>query len=104
MAFVNVGGYGNHSWIDNVNIPRVNDVFEQAIMRPQLFPNPNNGRCDLIVPEQSVGATYRLYDGAGREVAWGRVMQPRTELDLGLPAGVYLLQVEGMSGVKWAIR
>ena len=42
--------------------------------------------------------------GAGREVAWGRLSQPRTELDLGLPAGVYHLQVEGMGGVKWAIR
>ena len=66
--------------------------------------NPNDGRCDLIVPAQSVGATYRLYDGAGREVAWGRLTQSRTELDLGLPAGVYHLQVEGMGGVKWAIR
>ena len=104
VAFVNVGGYGNHTWIDNVNIPGANDVLEQAIVRPQLFPNPNDGRCDLIVPAESVGATYRLYDGAGREVAWGRLTQPRTELDLGLPAGVYHLQVEGMSGVKWAIR
>ena len=104
VAFVNVGGYGNHTWIDNVNILGANDVLEQAIVRPQLFPNPNDGRCDLIVPAQSVGVTYRLYDGAGREVAWGRLTQPRTELDLGLPAGVYHLQVEGMGGVKWAIR
>ena len=104
VAFVNVGGYGNHTWIDNVNILGANDVLEQAIARPQLFPNPNDGRCDLIVPAQSVGATYRLYDGAGREIAWGRLTQSRTELDLGLPAGVYHLQVEGMGGVKWAIR
>ena len=104
VSFVNVGGYGNHTWIDNVNIPGANDVLEQAIVRPQLFPNPNDGRCDLIVPAQSVGATYRLYNGAGREVAWGRLTQLRTELDLGIPAGVYHLQVEGMGGVKWAIR
>ena len=104
VAFVNVGGYGNHTWIDNVNLLGVNDVSERAFARPQLFPNPNDGRCDLIVPEQSVGATYRLYDGAGREVALGRLTQLRTELDLGLPAGVYHLRVEGMSGVKWAIR
>ena len=38
------------------------------------------------------------------EVALGRLTQLRTELDLGLPAGVYHLRVEGMSGVKWAIR
>mgnify|MGYP007000070025 len=36
VAFVNVGGYGNHTWIDNVNIPGANDVLEQAIVRPQL--------------------------------------------------------------------
>jgi hypothetical protein len=104
LAFVNVGGYGNHTWIDNVNVLGASNVAQQAVPRPQLFPNPNSGRCELVVPELSVGSTYCIYDGAGREVANGRLMQPRTALELGLPSGVYYLQVEGLGGLKWAIR
>ena len=104
VAFVNVGGYGNHTWIDNVNIAGINSVLEAQANAVQLFPNPNNGRCDLVIPEQAVGAGYRVYDGAGRQVASGQLNQVRTALDLQLGTGLYHVHVEGLVGVKWAIR
>ena len=101
VAFVNVGGYGNHTWIDNVNIlgqmtcsskpscVRSCSQSERRTLRPHCPCNQWGRRiASTTVP---VGKS-------------GPLTQPRTELDLGLPAGVYHLQVEGMGGVKWAIR
>jgi len=105
LAFVNVGGYGNHTWIDNVNLGSTNSVqMGEAPMHAQLFPNPNAGSCTLLVPEHAVGAEFIVIDRAGRVVVRDRLSSARTSLNLPLAPGMYTLQVDGLSAIHWAIR
>ena len=56
LAFANVGDYGNHIWVDNVNLDAVStseEVSDQAQI--QLFPNPNQGACVVVVPDAFSG-------------------------------------------------
>jgi len=100
-----VGGYGNHTWIDNVNLGSTNSVqMGEAPMHAQLFPNPNAGSCTLLVPEHAVGAEFIVIDRAGRVVVRDRLSSARTSLNLPLAPGMYTLQVDGLSAIHWAIR
>ena len=73
-------------------------------MDARLFPNPNAGSCTLIVPEHAIGAEFVVMDGAGRVVFRDRVNSLQASLNLTLATGIYTLQVDGLSAVRWAIR
>ena len=105
LAFVNVGGYGNHTWIDNVNLGATNSIQTgESPKDAQLFPNPNAGSCTLIIPEQAIGADFVVMDGAGRVVFRDRANSVQSSLNLTLATGIYTLQVDGLSAIRWVIR
>jgi PKD repeat protein len=102
LRFVNINGFGNNLFVDNVNILGVvglENGFAQLGL--QVWPNPANGLFQVAVSELPAGLTsLQVYDLAGRKVwhattmgtgdAWQGQIDLRT-----LARGVYYLRVDG---------
>jgi len=105
LAFANVGDYGNHIWVDNVNLDAVSaseEVSDQAQI--QLFPNPNQGACMVVVPDALLGASYLVHDAQGRVVREGRFEHTRMAWEADLAAGLYTLSTPGAVPVRWVVK
>lgn len=105
LAFVNVGAYGNHIWIDNVALNVAYSVDEHATDGAMvMYPNPNDGRCQVVVPSHWLGSPYHVFDASGRMVRQGIFQQTHEQWSVDLPAGIFTLQIEGHRALRWAIR
>ena len=105
LAFVNVGGYGNHIWLDNVNLDVASTVRPNAERAEvQLFPNPNTGQCVVLVPERLLGSHFQVRDNLGRMVAQGQLVDVRMEWAVQMPTGMYTLTVEEGRPVRWLVK
>ena len=104
LAFVNVGGYGNHTWIDQVSVGNPVGISEHERAQWRLFPNPNEGPFTTMVPVEFVGSAYALTDQVGRVVQQGTI-KTSTEAWL-LPAspGWYVLEIQGLAPKKIIIH
>ena len=105
LAFANVGDYGNHIWVDNVNLDAISasaEVSDQAQI--QLFPNPNQGACVVVVPDVLLGASYLVHDAQGRVVREGRFAHARMAWEADLTVGVYTLSTPGVAPVRWVVN
>jgi hypothetical protein len=101
IRFVNINGYGNNLFIDNINISNavgLTNGFSQIGL--EVWPNPANGLFHVSVSELPMGdAQFQVYDLAGRDI-WKTVVQGsgnawQGQIDLrGLPRGVYYLKVQ----------
>jgi hypothetical protein len=105
LAFVNVGAYGNHIWIDNVLLNSaysINESNEDSELI--MYPNPNKGTCQVHVPSDWIGQHYRVYDTAGRIVFQGAFASTLEQWSVDLPTGVFTVQIEGQRAVRWIVR
>ncbi|WKZ65937.1 MAG: hypothetical protein QY325_14350 [Flavobacteriales bacterium] len=67
-----------------------------GVFQPRAFPNPTADRVTVQMPPQAMGAPYRVLGITGAEVLRGQVVGTPWQLDLsGLPAGSYMLHVDG---------
>jgi hypothetical protein len=66
-------------------------------LRAALFPNPNNGRFALYLPW---AAEASLYDATGRLLQSSRYAAGRHEMQIDVPAGMYLLVLRYGEGVE----
>lgn len=98
LAFVNVGGYGNHTWLDNVYVGPMSPVAVDALAKPQvgIAPNPASTTVQCFVPEALIGSGFALRDMTGRIVLSGTWQASRVTLELGgLASGMYVLSSPG---------
>lgn len=106
LSFVNINGYGNSLFIDNVNITTssvsIDNSFRQY--RLQVYPNPGDGRFTFQIDELPIGrADLEVRDLTGRAV-YQRTLEGTgqaysSQLDLRhVAAGVYYLQVRTSNG------
>ncbi len=104
IAFVNVGGYGNHIWVDNVTIgtPESIDNTENST-NLNIFPNPSTGQFNINL----VGASnenYAVYDAFGRIIKSG-VSSERFTIDLSdQPSGMYILSIPGVVSSRLVVK
>lgn len=107
LAFANIGDYGNHIWIDNVNL--VSDIDnsvqeESSKERVFIYPNPSNGAFTVSAPDSWSGSEYFIHDMMGRIVLTGR-LNGRMQLSLeGQPVGIYLFFVPGKGHQRIVVR
>jgi hypothetical protein len=67
FAFANKGYYGNHIWIDNVNLDgEFLNTPELSSLNLNAFPNPSNG--NYTVQSNKPIDRYRVVDISGQEV------------------------------------
>ena len=104
IAFVNVGGYGNHIWIDNVmiGVPENIETVHQAPSL-QVYPNPSSGifNVSLENPENSV---YTVTDSMGRVVKSG-TSSKKFSIDLtDQSQGLYMLSIPDIASSKLIVK
>lgn len=103
LAFVNVGGYGNHIWVDNINLSSNLDSsveHKEVNERMHVWPNPSRGVFNVRFPDQWLGKEFMVFDLTGRMVYEGRVSGLEV-LDLSSHKdGYYLIAVPGLGHVR----
>ena len=102
LAFDNRGYYGNHIWIDNVNL---NGAFDDAGLDEidlsiHVFPNPSSGT--FTITSSDAIDSYSVVDLTGRRVAGeNKVTSKHFTIDLSKEnAGMYVLEVRSHTGRK----
>ncbi len=107
IAFVNVGGYGNHIWIDNVNIGSAVGVDNLEIQDQTLlvYPNPSNGLYTVRIHNRlTQDSPFYVYDMTGHLVKSGAASENFT-LDLVTQApGLYTLSIPGVGTKRLVIK
>ncbi len=74
----------------------VTGLNESSLIDFSVFPNPSNGRLDVILPIEVDQAYYTVVDALGRAIVsdtWTGGFQHTLDL-YDVPSGVYLLQIE----------
>ncbi len=105
LAFVNVGAYGNHIWIDHVTLNAAYSIHgNDDLGELAMYPNPNDGHCQVVVPDDFLGKSYRIHDASARLVHQGAFKQTHERWGLMLSAGVYTVQVEGQRALRWIVQ
>ena len=102
FAFDNRGYYGNHVWIDNVNLNGTFDDsgLEEINLNVHVFPNPSNGSFTITASE-SVDS-YSVLDLTGRVVIEDQKLNSKHfSIDLSdETSGMYVLELRTNSGSR----
>ncbi|CAN5436133.1 hypothetical protein BH11BAC2_BH11BAC2_00370 [soil metagenome] len=106
VKFVNVNGYGNNLYIDNINVDAAVGLTSPTISSSiRIFPNPSSGLFTIDAGANGIKETsLTVTDIQGREV-WstpsGMEVQSPLFIDLrNSPKGVYLLQIRNGNGIQ----
>jgi hypothetical protein len=106
VRFVNINGYGNSLFVDNVNIDAVVGVEESAKLgNVRVYPNPSSGIFRLEIQGASTDrAQYTVTDLHGRLVFTERIPAGSDytgNIDLRrVPEGVYMLRLQSDTGSR----
>ena len=106
IAFVNVGGYGNHIWIDNVTVGEFVGIEspDQTSDYISIYPNPSNGIFNVILKNKVEDVRYSVFNSVGAVVQTGNC-EKSFQIDLAdMPSGLYLLSIPGQPTKPMVIR
>ncbi|MGB1075634.1 MAG: PKD domain-containing protein [Flavobacteriales bacterium] len=101
LAWVNIGDYGNHIWLDNIEVGQSQGLpaFDEQWM---VYPNPSGGERITVTARPD---EVELLDAKGQRV---RIFQKENmddgglELNVsGLPGGLYYLRATGYPVLKY---
>lgn len=105
VKFVNINGYGNSLYIDNINVYDVTSIIENNLQASvSITPNPSNGLFNLSI--QSLNASHyelQLYDVKGQLIS-DRNLEVngtyKSQIDLrNYAKGVYMLSIRNNEGI-----
>ncbi|NNE54890.1 MAG: T9SS type A sorting domain-containing protein [Flavobacteriales bacterium] len=105
LAFANIGGYGNHIWLDNVNLttPDAVDIDQLADDKDILvYPNPAQEFVNIRIPSEWGVIQGAIYDSRGKLVAHEQLNTTARFDTQDLVSGLYnmVFTVEGRPIVK----
>ena len=98
MAFANIGGYGNHIWVDNVNISGSEAVgIEHSEDHSWLlFPNPAQNRLNIQHPTAWGNVIAEVYSSAGQKIHEAKTSYPINIRHLS--PGLYFVRLQTPNG------
>ena len=74
---------------------------ENLNLAPKIWPNPSSGSVTVLLPTETVGLPYAIWDQLGRCIARGT--SDSNPLTVKLVPGIYLLYIQGFNPTKFAI-
>jgi photosystem II stability/assembly factor-like uncharacterized protein len=101
LAFANLGGYGNHIWLDNVNLTTADAVGVESPndqLSLSLFPNPASESVNILYPAHYGDCVVQFYDGKGSLIRNERLTGPQTISMNGMSTGIYQVRFIFESG------
>lgn len=105
IKFVNINGYGNRLYIDNVNIDMTTGVnnLQTASDNISIIPNPSNGIFRIQTPQGHGSYQVEVFDLSGKLVMKDIIAANQNEklIDLrNFSDGVYTLKMTGVAQTK----
>lgn len=101
IAFSNIGLYGNHIWLDNVNLTGnflSNSLSEQnKTLGISVFPNPSTGKYEIRTSNPSAEISYEIHNSVGQLIKKSKekLIDISTE-----KAGIYIITITTENSVK----
>ena len=104
IAFVNVGGYGNHTWLDNIIVGSPGSTDDIDSHRSlSIYPNPSEGIFNVKAQDLEMD-DFIITDVMGRVVENG-TCSDFFRVDLrGQPSGMYVFSVPGVVSYRLVVR
>jgi len=105
FRFVNINGYGNSTFVDNINVAGVLGVSENELTTAiSLYPNPANTLVNIIVNDNAYDSIrIQVFNSLGQRLQSAESNGQRTNnfsLDVSnLAAGLYFINID-VDGVK----
>jgi len=84
----------------NFNLSEMREVFGWETFEVKIYPNPNNGKFK-IQSSKSLETNILIYNAEGKKVFdSGKILFQETELELNLPAGLYVLELQSNGSIQ----
>ena len=105
VKFVNINGYGNSLFIDNINLTDVTGMDENSVANNiYVFPNPSAGLFNIVInSEKSSVYNLELHDMNGRLISSNSIAVNgvyKSQMDLhNFSKGIYSLIVKNENGI-----
>lgn len=103
FKFVAINGYGNSTFIDNVNMVSSLGLDEKSGIEFNVYPNPSSGEFTIAVNEEVKDALVTVMDQAGRVIGTWSFGDGVSEMKIDLQnaaRGIYFLKVESGANSK----
>ncbi|WP_130734587.1 T9SS-dependent choice-of-anchor J family protein [Flavobacterium sp. J27] len=102
IAFINISGYGQLLYIDNINInigTLSNEEFNKEIRSLKLYPNPSSDNITISGLEET--ENYIIYNVVGSKISSGNISNNQLINIQYLKAGIYFIEFENGDTVKF---
>lgn len=95
LAFANVGAYGNHIWLDNVNLTMATDVEDlESGFAVNLFPNPASDVLNVQFPTTLGPIQLDMIDAQGKYV-YSATLNAGDNINVAaLRSGIYFVRLK----------
>ncbi len=102
FKFVNITGYGNSTFIDNINVnAETLGINETSLENIQLFPNPASEYVTLTLPQSfSQKMTVSLFNSVGQKLQTITITDNKEFINInlsGYSSGLYFIQLQNQS-------
>ena len=97
FRIVNIGGFGNGTFVDNINIDSELSVVDNALTGVSLFPNPAQDQVTIALPSTLLGdTTFEITNNLGQVVHSFKQQVSGTSLSIdisNLSRGLYFIAI-----------
>lgn len=101
FRIVNISGFGNNTFVDNINVESSLSVADNELTGISLFPNPANNQVNIVLPSSITGTTtLEITNSLGQVVRslQSTVSGGNMSIDVsGLSLGMYFIAIENQN-------
>ena len=96
FRFAAINGYGNHFYLDNINVNGLNILFNEEknemFSQTKIYPNPSNGNINIKTNIDKL--QIKIYSSLGELITEKNIEKNVKSIDFNrMPKGIYLIQL-----------